>query len=101
MGLGRVWVPFFGRVRGPALILFLFYVNISWNAPAISLVLPAFDDIGSLGSPSRQVFYPSGSRVPPWMTASCFLAENREVYLKPITFSSLLLFRVFMSFLFS
>ena len=25
-----------------------------WNAPAMSLVLPAFDDTGSLGSPLRQ-----------------------------------------------
>ena len=29
-----------------------------WNAPAVSLVHPAFDDIGSLGSPSRQEVYP-------------------------------------------
>ena len=35
-----------------------------WNAPAVSLVLPAFDDAGSLGSP-RQVVYPPGSLVPP------------------------------------
>ena len=31
-----------------------------WNAPAISLVLPTFDDTGSLGSP-LQVVYPPGS----------------------------------------
>ena len=31
-----------------------------WNAPAVSLVLPAFDDTRSLGSPPRQVVYPLG-----------------------------------------
>ena len=39
--------------------------------------------------------------VPPWMTASHFLAGEREVELKPTTFSSLLLSHVFLSFLFS
>ena len=72
-----------------------------WNAPAVSLDLPAFDDTGSLGSPTRQVVYPPDSMVPPWVTASHFLAGNREAELKPATFSSLLLFLVFLSFLFS
>ena len=71
-----------------------------WNAHAVSLVLPAFGDIGSLGSPPRQVLYPPGSLVPPWVSASRFLAGNREAELKPTTFSSLLLFCVFMSLLF-
>ena len=31
-----------------------------WNAPAVSLVLPAFDYSVSLGSPPRQVVYHSG-----------------------------------------
>ena len=31
-----------------------------WNAPAVLLVLPAFDDTGSLGSPPHQVVYPLG-----------------------------------------
>ena len=44
-----------------------------WNAPAVSLVLTTFDDTGSLGSPPRQVVYPPGSMVPPWVTASRFL----------------------------
>ena len=30
------------------------------NASAVSFVLPAFDDTGSLGSPPRQVVYPPG-----------------------------------------
>ena len=29
-----------------------------WNASAVLLVLPAFDDTGSLGSPPRQMVYP-------------------------------------------
>ena len=43
-------------VRGPPFVLFLFYVNV----PVVSLVLPAFDDTGSLGFPLRQVVYPPG-----------------------------------------
>ena len=68
-----------------------------WNVLAISLVLPAFDDIGCLGYPPRPVVYPV---VPPWITAFRFLLENRETELKPTTLPSLLLFRVFLSFLF-
>ena len=60
-----------------------------WNAPTVSLVFPPFDDTGSL-------VYPPGSMVPPWVTASHFLVENREAELKPDTFSSLLLFCVFL-----
>ena len=72
-----------------------------WNVLAVSLVLPTFDDTGSLGSPPHQVVYPSGSMVPSWVTASRFLAGNREAELNPTTFSSLLLFCVFLSSLFS
>ena len=32
-----------------------------WKAATVSLVIPVFDDTGSLGSPPRQVFYPPGS----------------------------------------
>ena len=71
-----------------------------WNAPAVSFVLPACDFTGSLGSP-RQMVYPPGSIVPPCVTASRFLVGNREAELKPTIFSSVLLFRVFLSFLFS
>ena len=38
-----------------------------WNAPAVSLVFPTFDDTGSLGSPPRQVVFPLGSMAPPWV----------------------------------
>ena len=31
-----------------------------WYSPAVSLVLPAFDGTGSLGSPPRQAVYPPG-----------------------------------------
>ena len=72
-----------------------------WNVTGVSLVLLAFDDSGSLGFPLRQVIYPPGSMVPPCMTDFHFLAGNRKAELKPIPFSSLLLFRVFLSFLFS
>ena len=47
-----------------------------WNAPVVSLVLPAFDDNGSLGSPPSRKVYPLVSMVPPWVTASRFLAGN-------------------------
>ena len=39
--------------------------------------------------------------VPPWVTASHFLAGNWEAELEPTAFSPLLLFRGFVSFLFS
>ena len=51
-----------------------------WSAPMVSLVLPAFDDTGSLGSPPNQWSMPL---VPPWMTVSHFFAGNRETELKP------------------
>ena len=69
------------------------------NAPAVSLFLPAFHDTVSLGSPLRQVVYPINYMVPPWLTTSRFLAGNRVAELKPTIFSSLLHFRVFLSFL--
>ena len=62
-----------------------------WYESAVSLVLPTFDDTGSLGSPPRRVVYPHASRL---------LAENREAELKSTTFSSLLFFHVFLYFLF-
>ena len=51
----------------------------------VSLVLPAFDSSGSLGSLPRQVVYPPGSMVPPWVTDSRFLSGNNEAELKPTT----------------
>ena len=86
-------------VRGARARVILVLHECIWNTPAVLLVLPTFDDTGSLGSPPRQMVLPPGSMIPPWLTASRFLAGNREANLKPTTFSSLLLFRVFMSFL--
>ena len=72
--------------------VFLALCECIWNAPMILLVLPTFGNAGSLGSPPCQVVYPPGSMFPPWMTVSHFLVVNRKAELKPITFSSLLLF---------
>ena len=36
-----------------------------WNVPAVSLDLPTFDDTSSLGSPPREVVYPTSFMVPP------------------------------------
>ena len=65
------------------------------NTPNVSLVLPAFNDTGSLGFDLHRVVCPL---VPPCVTASRFLAVNREAELKLTTFTSLLLFRVFRVF---
>ena len=61
-----------------------------WNMLVVLLELPTLDDIGSLG-------YPSGFSL---VAASRFLVGNREDKLKPTTFTSFLLFNVFVSFLF-
>ena len=81
--------------------VFLVLREFIWNALAVSIVLPAFDNTSSLGFPPRHVVYPPGSMVTPWVTASRFPARNRESELKPTTFSSLLLFIVFLSLNFS
>ena len=56
-----MWLELFGfngwGVKGCDRVILVLRECI-WNAPAVSLVLPAFDDIGSLGSPPRQVVYP-------------------------------------------
>ena len=77
--------------------LFLFYVNVS----GISLQ-------SHLSSQSLTIMAPwvllhnrwSILLVPSWVTASRFLAGNKESELKPTIFSSLLLFCGFLSFLF-
>ena len=87
--------------QGACARVILVFRECIWNMPAVSLILPVFDVTGSLGSPPRQEVYPHGSMVPPWVTASRFLAGNSWAELKPTTFSSLLLFRVFFFSLFS
>ena len=69
-----------------------------WNASAVRLFLTAYDDTGTLGSPSHQVVYPYGSTLG---DSPHFLVGNRETELKPNTFSSLLIFCDFLPFLFS
>ena len=85
------------RVRGPALVSFLFYVIVSGMRPWFCL------SSQPLTVPVPWVLLRVGCSlllVPSWVTASRFLAWNREAELKPITFSSLLLFCVFLSFFF-
>ena len=50
-----------------------------WNALAVSLVLPAFDDTDSLGSPPRQVVYQPNRMVPPWVTTPVSLRGIRTL----------------------
>ena len=54
-----MWVQLLGGQGARARVI-LILLECVWNAPAVSLVHPAFDDIGSLGSPPRQVVYPPG-----------------------------------------
>ena len=61
------------------------------NAFAVSLALPASDDTSSPGYPRQSVFN--------LVTASRSLTGNREIDLKPTTFSLFLLLSVFLSFL--
>ena len=96
-GVGGVWVQLLGSEGFRARVILVLHERI-WNAPAgVSLVLPAFNTTGSLGS--LRVMW-SISLVPR-VTTSRFLAGNREAELKPASFSSLLLFRVFLSLRFS
>ena len=72
--MGGVWVQLLGaHGAGARVILVLRDCNL--NALSVSLVLLTFEDTGSLGSPPRQV--------PPWVTASRFLARNTEAELNP------------------
>ena len=52
-----VWVQLLGVQGGPACVILVLRECI-WNAPEVSLVVPAFDDTSSLGSPPTQVVYP-------------------------------------------
>ena len=88
-----VWVQ---CLRGGIVLGLIVLSKCIWNGPVVSLVLTAFDGTSSLGSPPHQVVYPPGSIVPTWVTASHFLSGNREAELNSTTFSSLLLFHVFL-----
>ena len=70
------------------------------NALIVLLGLPTFDDTDFLGHPQCRAI--SRLSVSTLVTASRFIMGNRKAELKPITFSSsLLFFLVLPSFLFS
>ena len=71
-----------------------------WNVLVVLFDLPTFNDTGPPGYPPRmRVYCPS---VLTLVTTSGFFAWNMKAELKKnTTFSSLLLFRVILSFLFS
>ena len=58
-GVKGVWIQLLGGQGTHACVILVLWECI-WNAPVVLLVLPAFDDTGSLGSLPRQVVYPSG-----------------------------------------
>ena len=83
--------------RGQALVLFLFYMNISRLLPRSRMSSQPLEVL------APWVLLRVGSSiplVPPWVIASRFLAWNKEAELQPTTFSSLL-FSDFLSLLFS
>ena len=87
-----------GGVRRTELVLFLFYVSVSGKRPRSRL------SSQPLTITVSWVLLRVGWSIhlaPPWVTASRFFVGNREAELKHTTFSSLLLLRVFLSFLFS
>ena len=59
-GVGEVWVQLLGG-QGACVCVILVLRECIWNTPPVSFVFPAFDDTSFLGSPPRQVVYPSGS----------------------------------------
>ena len=56
--MGGVWVQLLGD-QGARTRVVLVLLECIWIAPLVSLVLPAFDDTGPMGSP-HQVAYPPG-----------------------------------------
>ena len=55
-----VWIQLLGDQGTRALVILALREYI-WNSPAVSLVLTAFDDTGSLGSPLRVVYSPAST----------------------------------------
>ena len=83
--------------KGPALVLFLFYVNVYGMRPWSRLSSQPLTIL------APWVFLCIGCSIslgPPCVTTSHFLVDNRETELKPNIFSSVLLFFVFLFFLF-
>ena len=90
-------VSIVGGVRGPAFMLFLFYVNVSWMWPGSCL---SSQPLTIQGSWVILCIWWSIPMVPSLVAASHFLPGNMEAQLKPTTFSSLPL-SVFLSLSFS
>ena len=91
--MGGIWVQLL-EGQGPALLLFLIYVNVSGMHPGPSQPL-------TISAPWVLIHVGwSIFLVPQWVTTSRFLVVNKKGELKPTTISSPLLFRVFLSFLF-
>ena len=83
-GVGEVWVHLLEGVKGPALVLFLFYLNVSGMRPRSRL------SFQPLKIPAPWVLLRDRwpiPLVPPWVTVSRFLARNTKADLKPTTFS--------------
>ena len=59
-GVGGAWIQLLGGQETRARVILILRECI-WNVPAPSLVLSAFDDTGSLGSPPCPLVYPPGS----------------------------------------
>ena len=57
IGVGGVWIQLL-EGQGARALFILVLRECIWNMPAVSLVLPAFNDTGSLGSLPHQVDYP-------------------------------------------
>ena len=98
VGGGGVWVHWLG-VRGVRGRVIQVVGECISNTLVVLLGLPSFDDTGSLDCPPRKVVYQTS--VSTLVITSRFLTGNRKAELKLTTFYSLLLFRVFLSFLFS
>ena len=96
-GWGRSVGSIVGGSGGPALVLFLFYVNVSGMRPRSCLSFQLLPILAPWVLLRVRWSIPLAS---PCVTASRSLLWNREAELKPTNFSSLLHLRV-LSFLFS
>ena len=63
--MGGIWVQLLGGQVVEVRVV-VFSRGCVWSAPVVSLILPVFDDTGSLGSPPRRVDYLPVSMVPHW-----------------------------------
>ena len=68
--VGGVWVHLLGGQRVCARVIFVLRECI-WNVPAVSLVVPAFDDTDSLGFPPRWVGCSADSTLGDYLPFPC------------------------------